>query len=264
MVFARGVAVFGEPHRNQAELLSPVSQVVDSLNPGALAGIQIRQAVPNHGRPDMVEGDRLGDVGRGVVDHHRLSALGVPASEGRPQRSCLVEHLLEERHGQKSRIQIGALRLDLQPRHGQPGRQCRGNRSRRFLLGLREQKGGKAEIPVGRLRFLHLSGKVLRRNAQAGGNCLDKGGSITMVDGSFHPGLTRQVTLTTALRVRELAFAQDLVRVCTGCSSAGRRTTAETVPSSLGRLIGFSKNPSIRSRPSPDPVQLTSLVPEMM
>ena len=76
---ARGIAVLREAHRHQAELLPPVAEVVDALHPPALAPVEVGDGVADEGGSQVVEGDGLGDVGRAVVDDHRLAA--------RPRRS---------------------------------------------------------------------------------------------------------------------------------------------------------------------------------
>src|SRR5262249_15064183 len=61
-LLSRRIAVFLEAGGDEAELLSPVAEVIDALDAVSLASVEAGQRMTNHRGADVVEGDRLGDV----------------------------------------------------------------------------------------------------------------------------------------------------------------------------------------------------------
>ncbi len=70
------VAVVLPAPEDHAELRAPVAQVVVADDLVAERRVDPRQALADHGRAEVADVHRLGDVGRRVVDHDRLRLLG--------------------------------------------------------------------------------------------------------------------------------------------------------------------------------------------
>src|SRR5262249_9838273 len=119
-------------------------------------------------------------------------------------------------------------------RHGELRGELGGDGGRSLPELLREREGGEGEVAVLGLGRLHLGADGVHRLAQGSG---ERGGG----------GVEEPV-------VKELGHRTER----TG------RTTEATVSSNFGSWRGFSKKPSIRSRPVPVLREATSDAPEMM
>ena len=166
---ARRVAVLAEPHRDQAELLPPVAEVVDAFHPPALAPVQVGDGVADERGSQMMEPDGLGDVRRRVVDDHRLAAAGVgrPVAGARPAR--LGEHAAHEGPGLEPRVDVRPGGDDLQSRDGEAAGEVGGDLRRRGPELLGEREGREGEVRVFRLGGLHLGADGVHRLPEGGG-----------------------------------------------------------------------------------------------
>ncbi len=153
----RRVAVLLEADRDEAELLAPVAEVVDPLDPVALRPVEVRERVADHRRADVVERDRLGDVRRRVVDRHRLPRAGVGAAVAQVLATGDLEHLAGERLGLEARVHVRAGRLHREPGDGELAGDLGGDRRGRLLERLGEGEGGEREVAVRGLGGLDLA-----------------------------------------------------------------------------------------------------------
>src|SRR6266849_1329085 len=209
-----------------------------------------------------MKGDRLGDVGRGIIDHHRLPEPCLTGAVGAPGRPHLIDDLADKRHRGEAGVDVRSHRRDVHPWDQELRRQGGCDCRRRFPLSLGERKGGEGEVSVGRFgRFdaaLYVRDRRIQRSSQCPGKCHP----VARVDGAVHCGTDNSGVAFVRAAKRDAAPER-----CPGKlydrAALGGWTTDATVLKSSCRRSGFSNNPSIRSLPFPPARLPASLAPEM-
>ncbi len=140
----------------------PVPEVVDADDPVAEGPVQVRQRLADDRGSDVMVGQVLGDVGRGVVD-----ADGLPLAESGGE-----ERLVAEGAGEEIARDRGAIQAEVDVRAGGlgGGQEPRGPERRHHVLG--DLRGRRLLLP-GRREAAH--GEVAELRTRGGGHGEQRG-----------------------------------------------------------------------------------------
>ena len=172
-----GQALALPPGDEAAKGRAPVPQEVDACHLPARRLVAVGQGVADHGRADVVEGEVLGDVGRGEIDAHLLAS-----SRRRAHRRPPIGQARQQGRGHRGRGQGQVQeRTRRYRRHARQGRHHRhqGRRQGRWghALGLGQLEARQGQVGREALGRGGVEDRDLgRRYADKCGNSVGNGG----------------------------------------------------------------------------------------